>query len=188
MAEAPLIGKREFEHQGPVIRLLHCMVDDSIEELPPFDGPPEQDVLLQITLEHHTFESGEPHVGQMFILPIKVWANPETRNEIIRQLKGQGVTGLDAMTPEADFYSTKMTFHEDAMTCWKYHLRPDADHGCGDYKSPQKRLLPKTSKERKDAGLEAPSEAPGPKVFLCNFCPYHSVVSQKRRAIAGLYD
>ena len=74
------------------------------------------------------------------------------------------------------------------MKCWKYHLQPDADHGCGDYQSPEKRLLPNTAKERKDAGQVSPANAPGPKVYLCNFCPFHSVVQQKRRAVAGLYD
>lgn len=186
MADAPLIGKKEFEHSGPVIRLVYCLVCNTIEELPPHDGPPETDTLLEITLEKHEFPSGERHMGKMFILPVKTWANTKSRKEIINQLKGGGSAGLDAMTEEGDFYSTKMQFAEDAMSCWKYHLYPKDN--CADYQTEPKRLLPKTAKERKDAGLEGPESAPGPKVYVCNFCPMHSVMTTKRRSLMGLYD
>lgn len=186
MADAPLIGKREFEHGGPVIRLVYCLVCNTMEELPPHHGSPEEDFLLQITVEKHQFPSGEPHRGKMFLLPVKTWANPDHRKAIIDQLKGGGAEGLDAMTPEKDFYSTKMTFAEDAMSCWKSRLRPD-DH-CDDYQSPQKRLLPKTAKERKDLGLPDPANAPGPKVYVCNFCPMHSVMTTKKNAMRGMYN
>jgi hypothetical protein len=115
MADAPLIGKREFEHQGPVIRLLYCLVCNTMEELPSYDGDPKYDYLLEMTIEKHVFPSGDPHRGKLFLLPVKTWANVEQRKAIIDQLKGKGATGLDAMTPEADFYSTKMQFSEDAM-------------------------------------------------------------------------
>jgi hypothetical protein len=186
MADAPVIGKREFEHGGPVIRLIYCLVCNSIEELPPHDGPPETDTLLEITLERHEFPSGERHKGKMFLLPVKTWANQKQRKEIINQLKGGGSSGLDAMTEEGDFYSTKMQFAEDAMSCWKYHLYPKDN--CPDYQTEPKRLLPKTAKERKDVGLEGPADAPGPKVYVCNFCPMHSVMTTKRRSMMGLYD
>jgi hypothetical protein len=186
MAEPPLIGKREFEQKGPVIRLVFCFVCNTIEELPPHDGPPESDVLLEITVEKHAFPSGEPHKGKMFLLPVATWAKEEHRKAIIRQLRGEGATGLDAMTEDADFYSTKMTFAEDAMKCYNYHLRPT--DGCSDYQSDEKRLLPKTAKERIDLGMPSPAEAGGPKVFLCNFCPVQSIITTKRRSMMGLYD
>jgi hypothetical protein len=186
MADAPLIGKREFEHGGPVIRLLYCLVCNSIDELPAHAGGPETDYLLEITVEKHVFPSGEPHKGKLFILPVKTWANVEHRKGIINQLKGGGAEGLDAMTPEKDFYSTKMQFAEDAMTCYEKHSRPQI--GCTDYKSPDKRLLPKTAKERADVGLESPENAPGPKIYLCNFCPFHSVAITNARMKQGLYD
>lgn len=186
MADAPLIGKREIEHDGPVIRLLYCLVCNTMEELPPHDGPPETDYLLEISVEKHRFPSGEPHQGKLFVLPVKTWSQESHRKEIINQLKGGGSMGLDAMTPEADYYSTKMTFAEDAMECWKRHLRPD-DH-CDEYESPQKRLLPKTALERKDAGLPDPMNAPGPKIYLCHFCPMHSVIMTKKRAMRGMYN
>jgi hypothetical protein len=188
LSEAPLIGKRELTHDGPVVRLLMCLVCNTIEELPPHEGPPEQDYLLEISVEKHQFPSGEPHKGKLFILPVKTWANPKHQKEIIKQLKGGGSEGLDALTPEGDYYSTKMTFADDAMECWKKHMRPGETHGCNDYESPEKRLLPKTYKERKDAGLPDPMNAPGPKIFLCHFCPFHSTVMTKKRAMRGMYD
>jgi hypothetical protein len=186
MSDAPLIGSREIQHDGPVLRLLFCFVCNTVEELPPHDGPPETDILLEITLEKHEFPSGERHKGKLFILPVKTWANTSTRKEIIRQLKGGGSDGLDALTEEKDFYSSKMQFSEDAMKCYSYHLRPK-DH-CADYMHESKRLLPKTAKERKDLGLEAPKDAAGPRVYICNFCPMHSVILTKKRAMMGLYD
>jgi len=185
MAEAPLIGKREFEHDGPVIRLVYCLVCNTIEELPPHDGPPQTDTLLEVTLEKHEFPSGERHMGKLFILPVKTWASKEHRKEIIDQLKG-GSSGLDALTEEKDFYSTKMQFAEDAMSCWKYHLQPNDN--CADYESENMKILPKTARERKELGLPAPKDLVGPAVYTCHFCPMHSVMTTKKRALRGLYN
>lgn len=187
MADAPLIGRREL-HDGPVIRLLFCLVCNTVDELPPHDGPPETDVLLELTAEKHEFPSGERHQGKLFILPFKTWAKKESRHAIIDQLKGKGAQGLDALDPDGGYYDTRMQFAEDAMDCWKYHMRPDESHGCNDYESPQKRLLPKTDRERREAGLPDPAHSGGPKVFLCHFCPYHSTVVTKKRAMRGMYD
>lgn len=187
MADAPLIGKREIQHDGPVIRLLVCLECKSIDELPPHEGPPETDVLLEMTAEKHEYPSGERHKGRLFILPVKTWANPAHQKEIINQLTGGGSSGLDAMDPEKQFYSTKMQFAEDAMDCYKRHLRPTDN--CDDYQSPSKRLLPNSAKERKEAGMIAAKDDEAlPKIYLCNFCPMHSVITQKRRALMGLYD
>lgn len=186
MSEAPLIGSRSLD-DGPVIRLVLCLVCGTIDELPPHDGPPETDVLLELTLEKHEFPSGERHMGKMFLLPVKSWANAEHRKEIIKQLKGGGSAGLDELDPDKSFYDTKMQFSEDAMECWKYHLYPK-DPGCPDYESEEKRLLPKTDKERMELGLPDPASSGAPKVYLCHFCPFHSVAVTKKRMIRGMYD
>lgn len=186
MADAPLIGQREFEHNGPVIRLLMCFVCNTINELPAYEGPPEYDHLLEITVEKHKFPSGEPHKGKLFILPIKTWANEKSRKEIINQLRGGGSSGLDALSPEGNYYETKMQFAEDALTCYERHNRPQV--GCPDYGTPEKRLLPDTAKERMEVGIESPENAPGPKVYLCNFCPMHSLVTTANNMKKGLYN
>lgn len=171
------------EVQGPEVRLLHCSVCDSIEELPLYDGPPEQDHLLQILVDQHQFPSGEPHVGRLFRLPQLQWENPTARKQIIEQIKGGGSAGIDEFDPE--FYATRNTFSEDAMKCYNAHLRPT--DGCPDYNTPPKRLLPNTKADRKELGLVDPANAPGPKTYLCQFCPVHSVVTTKMRELRGDY-
>ena len=183
--EPPLIGKRDF-HDGPVLRLVYCLVCNTVEELPPHDGPPETDVLLELTLEKHEFPSGERHMGKMFLLPVKTWMKTENRKAIIEQLKGGASEGLDAMDPDKQYYSSKMQFSEDAMQCYNYHLRP-TDPGCSDYETEPKRLLPKTHKERMELGLPDPAQSGAPKVYLCHFCPFHTVAVTKKRMIRGMY-
>ena len=96
-----------------------------------------------------------------------------------------GSAGLDALDPDKAFYDTKSTFMEDAMNCYKAHLQPKV--GCPDYGAPQKRLLPNSAKERAELNLPKPEHADGPKIFLCNFCPMHSVVTTNKRMAQGMY-
>jgi hypothetical protein len=105
------------------------------------------------------------------------------RKEIIKQIR-DGAGGMSDLDPA--YYDTKSQFSEDAMTCWRDHLKPK--DSCPDYMSDKKILLPKTDELRKEAGLPKPSEAGGPKQHLCRFCPIHSVVMQKRRELGGLYE
>lgn len=175
----PLLQPSKVE--GPEIRLLYCLVCGTIEELPLFDGRPEDDHLLQVLVEPHCFPSGEPHRGHLFRLPQLMWEREDARKKIIEQIKGGGSAGLDEF--DKDFYATKATFKEDAMRCYNAHLRPT--DGCPDYNSPSKRLLPNTKAERKDVGLPDPAKAPGPKNYLCQFCVIHPIVVQKQRALRG---
>lgn len=179
----PLLQNKPVEN-GPEIRLLHCSVCGSIEELPLFDGDPDKDHLLQILVDRHVFPSGEPHKGRLFRLPQIHWTNETARKQIIEQIKGGGSSGLDEFDPE--FYATRNTFQEDALKCYNAHLRPT--DGCPDYNSPSKRLLPNTKEDRKELGLVDPAKAPGPKNYLCQFCPVHSIVMQKKRALRGDYE
>lgn len=166
---------------GPLIRLLYCLVCQTIDELPLFDGLPENDHLLQIAIEPHKFPSGEPHRGHLFRIPQLSWESPAAKKQIIKQIKGGGSAGIDEFDPE--FYATRNTFQEDALKCYNAHLRPT--DGCPDYNSPAKRLLPNTKADRKELGLVDPSKAPGPKNYLCNFCPIHSIVQGKINALRG---
>jgi hypothetical protein len=176
----PLLDKKIPE--GPNIRLLHCMTCSTIEELPPFEGPSEHDHLLQILVNRHQYESGQPHLGQLFVLPQFSWEQSEAREQIIKQIKGGGSEGLNEFDPQ--FYATRNTFAEDAMKCYNAHLRPK--DGCPDYNSPSKRLLPDTKADRKEVGLVDPANAPGPKNYLCQFCPIASVVQSKINSLKGL--
>jgi hypothetical protein len=186
MSDIPLLGSRQMEHKGPLIRLLRCLVCNTWEELPDWEGSVEEDFLLEVSIEKHKFPSGEPHVGKLFKVPVSYWADAEKRKAVLTQLGQGGSIGLDALDPDKAFYDTKMTFAEDAMNCWRSRLSPK--NGCDDYQSPKKRILPKTAAERKELGLPSPADAPGPKVYICNFCPVHSVVTTRKRQILGMYD
>ena len=166
---------------SPEIRVLYCMVCQTMEELPLYDGPPESDHLLQILLDHHLFPSGEPHRGHLFRMPQLQWEQESIRKKIIEQVKGGGSKGIDEF--DATFYDTKNTFKEDAMACYNKHLRPT--DGCQDFNSPSKRLLPNTKAERREAGLPDPAKAPGPKNYLCQFCPIETIVAAKMRKLRG---
>jgi hypothetical protein len=179
----PLIGSKVID--GPIIRLLRCFVCETWEELPDYEGPSDHDYLLEMTIEKHVFPSGDPHVGKLFKVPVKTWVNAEQRKAVLENL-GSGSRGLDDLDPDKSFYDTKMTFAADAMKCWKQHNSPAQD--CNDYQTPAKRLLPNTAKERADLNLPKPEHLEGPKIYMCNFCPVHSMVLQRKRAFLGMYD
>lgn len=184
LGKKPVIGSKPIE--GPIIRLLVCLVCESIEELPDYDGPSNFDYLLEIACEKHQFPSGEPHKGKLFKVPVKSWANEKDKAEILEQLRKGGSTGLNELDPEKKFYETKMQFADDAMECWQRHNQPKVS--CEDYETPAKRLLPDTAKERGELGLPKPEHLEGPKVYSCHFCPYHSVAVTRRRQIMGMYN
>jgi len=186
MSNVPLLGSsnnKSYNH-GPQMRLLFCMVCNSLEELPPFQGRPENDQLLEIAVQKHRFPSGDEHKGLLFVVPVLAWANKEAREDIIRQIKGGGSKGLAEI--DEKFYESKSTFSEDAMTCWKRHNKPE--DSCDEYESSSKRLMPDTAKDRKELGLTSLKDAPGPKNYLCHFCPIHSKVVQRKRTLLGMYD
>lgn len=160
------------------IRILRCDQCRTMEELPDFEGNPNEDhVLAALIRQRHTEESGLTHLGQLMKVDKASWDSPSVRKEILRQLAVK-TTGFDPETYKAD-----AGFREDAMDCWKQHLRVPE---CADYKSPDKRLTPNTAKERKEAGL--PKYRSEKDVFLCDFCPAKSVVQQKVFKQRGLYN
>ena len=163
--------------QEPYIRLLVCRTCKSIDELPPYDGPEGGDVLLEITVERH----GENHIGTLYNVPALHWQS-KTMNAAIREQVTNGATGLDAFG--TNFYATRMQFHEDAMTCFGQHNRPKGQ--CPDFRSEKKRLLPSTKAERKEVGLADPKNAPGPKVYLCDFCPVRTFNARKFNEERGI--
>lgn len=136
----------EKERGEQQIRLLVCRTCKSIDELPDFDGPEEYDTVLQVAVERH--QKPEPHLGLLMKFPLKYWARPDVKTEVMKQIS-EGSSGLDVFG--TNFYDTKSTFHEDAMKCYNLHMRPTTS--CGDYKSDKKELKPGTANERKAEGL-----------------------------------
>jgi hypothetical protein len=158
------------------LRLLACQQCRTIEELPDFNGPAEQDHLLSFAVKKHQ-TNGMEHIGALFKVPEKDWADSEAKKTISQQIAAKmegGETGLGH-----EFYDLKNQFQEDAANCFQEHNRSPT---CGDYRSDRKRLTPGTSAERKAAGLP---EYRSPKdQYLCDFCPVQSLVEQAQRAKA----
>lgn len=167
-----------------MIRLLVCRNCKTIDEMPDYDNTEdpdhERDVILHLTMDKH--QRPDPHIGVLMKFPLKYWVVPKVQEEIIKQIHG-GAAGLDAF--QKNFYATRMTFAEDAMTCFSDHLRPKGQ--CPDYRSDKKMLKPETSAERKEAGLEKIENTGGPKVYLCDFCPVKSYNMEKFNTEKGLY-
>lgn len=181
MSNVPVIGEKPLANE-PTFRLLYCLVCQTLEELPPYDGEPELDHLLAIACEQHVFPSGEPHKGRLFVLPLKAWAHKDSKQEIIRQIKGGGSKGIAEM--DETFYDSRSTFLEDAMLCYKAHNKPK--EGCADWHSEQKLLIPNTEKERRKEGLGKYKDSPGKKTYLCDFCPVAIGVAQRKRKLLGM--
>ena len=166
------------ERDETQIRLLVCRTCKSAEELPDFEGRPEDDVLLNIAVERH--QKPEPHLGQLFKFPLKYWVREDVKESIMNQIRQGGSSGLDVFG--TNFYETKSIFAEDAMNCWKLHNRTT---DCSDYKHDRKILKPGTERDRKDAGMN-PNGAKV--IYLCDFCPVKSIVQKKAFTKAKLYE
>jgi len=182
MTNVPLLGQKDLPKNEPMFRLLFCLVCQTLEELPPYDGDPELDHLLAIACEAHVFPSGEPHKGKLFVLPIRAWAHTESKKEIIRQIKGGGSKGLAEL--DESFYDSRSTFLEDAMQCYGRHNKPK--DGCDDWHSKDRMLIPKTVKERKAEGMARYEDEVGPKTYLCDFCPVSIAVNQRKQKLMGM--
>ncbi|KUL44699.1 hypothetical protein ADL22_12195 [Streptomyces sp. NRRL F-4489] len=95
----------------------------------------------------------------------KHWQNPHYKDEVVKKITkhigGEASEGLGV-----DFYTTKNTFQEDAMVCWKKHNRT---LDCGDFRSKRVMLTPGTNADRKAAGL--PKYRSAKDRYLCDFCP-----------------
>ena len=173
---------REIKDSGPQLRIFYCWNCKSFEELPDYQGRPEDDTLLALLVERHQ-SAGVAHACTPFRVGVRLWSVERIRNAIIKQIREQTNGGLDELDPT--YYATRSMFYEDAMQCYVKHLRPQ--DSCPEWMDEKKRLVPNTAAERKDIGLAPPTVSQATKVYLCDFCPVKSVVMTKQRAAAGLY-
>jgi hypothetical protein len=162
------------------MRLLRCFDCKTMEEFPdppkgvdPKNISPGEDPLLDALLEKHKTNQQE-HLGQMFDIPDKDWANPDARKQILEQIN-EKTTGF-----EQEFYDVKNTFQEDALKCFQEHNRPDR---CIDWLSDRKKLGRATPEGK--AWQKQNQKAP--QTYLCHFCPVASKVMVAQRAAAGAY-
>lgn len=176
-----------------MVRLLCCGKCKTIEVLDDYDGPPsraeEYDVILNIAVQKH--QDGVeriPHAPAALIrMKQEEYDNPKIREQVQKQVQESfegGETGLGTVA-----YQMRDTFRADALDCFGKHLRNPA---CGDYRADHKRLVPDTNAERREAGMAKASEYDrhdrSLTKYLCDYCPVHSMVMQKKRERMGMYD
>lgn len=179
--------KAEVDPTEPHMRVLKCSRCRTIEVVPDYEGPEggensaEYDLHLKFFTDPHVNGKCNREDFSTVRFPTRFWVIPKVKESIERQLI-QGAEGLDVFGTNA--YAMRNNFQADAMTCWiKDHNQTD---DCVDYKSDKKLIKPDTAKERLEAGLE--KESRGPKVYLCDYCPYKSVVQKKAFKKQGHYD
>lgn len=180
------------------VRLLICRRCTTVEELPDYDGPADEDFLLQhVVARHQRCTPGGAEVGgqtpeealtadrALARVERKHWNVPATRQQILAQL-GVAATGF-----EQQFYDVRNTFQEDALKCYAKHGRPK--DGCIDYKEPAytvgNALLSEDERKAKTQSGLIVSRDKGAKkqVYLCDFCPAKSKVQEKVFKQRGLY-
>lgn len=144
------------------VSILQCLHCKTFEEVPALPEPQFTFLLDKVVAPH----DDKAHSGALRLYRIEKahWDSPSTRAEVIGRMNEEnGLTGFDAQ-----YYTTRDTFREDAHKCFKRH---NSNPNCSEYKSDRYLLTPDTAAERKAAGLP---KYHGPKVFLCEYCPVHS--------------
>jgi hypothetical protein len=186
MVATPRLGEDErvVDDKDARIRLLICNTCNTVQPLPWFEGPSQYDDTLNHRLAEHRFPDGNAHLGALATVSEVSWNNPGRRARILEELAAtrasNGDTGLGIK-----MYDLKSTFQEDAMTCWRgSHNRTK---NCQDYMSDRMKLVPDTRGERKELGLETRAKHMPTNAWLCQYCPYHSIVEQRQRSAEGYY-
>jgi hypothetical protein len=180
------LKKAAVDPNEPHMRVLKCTKCRSIEEVPDYEGPEggentqEYDLVLKFFTDQHVNKNCKRDDFTTVRFPTRFWIIPKVKASIEQQLK-EGAQGLDVFG--TDFYNTMNNFTSDAMSCWVREHNQTED--CGDYKAEHKMLKPGTSVERAALGLE--KEGSGPKVYLCDYCPYKSLVQKKAFTKKGFY-
>jgi hypothetical protein len=164
------------------LRLLICEHCGSVEEMPMYEGPWQQDTWLNEKLKAHLLPSGEKTHGNVHVGIVESDKWMMHRDSIIAQMATEFTVPGKGAGLGISYYDTKSNFQADAFACWKEHNRTT---NCDDYRSDKKRLFPDTRADRKELGLDPKSR---PNTFLCDFCPYNSIVMQRQRKDKFGYD
>lgn len=149
----------------------------SVDQIPDFSGPVEYDHLLKYRVDQHQFAEGYPHRGLL--------ARCEDKKEVIRAAMDEMANTVEPGKGSGlgqQMYDLRDNYQVEAMQCWKRHSRTT---DCADYRSDPKRLWIDTRAERKAEGLSVNRDE-RPNIWLCDHCPVHSLVQQKKNIAAGL--
>lgn len=181
------ISEEELKN-GPRDELLVCADCGTIEHIPGFDGPPEYNQPRIARLRNHVVDlangTSNSHAIAFTTVNAKLWAeNEEFREYITKAISEAQKTGDVGLGNT--LYDLRSTFAEDAMQCWRVgHGRTE---NCDDFKTERKRLIPPTRDERRDLGLSTAAKDIYSTAYLCDYCPYGSIVMQRARKARGLY-
>lgn len=167
------------------MRLLVCNECETIDELPDFDGEPEDDILLEnLISEKHSYTPDHPHHGNLLWVDNEDWKDTKKREGILREVRRGAQGGTTGMDPEA--YALRNNYQEDALNCYSAHRRPK--DGCIDWKDKSKiignsMLTDEEKRKKREHGIGSNQV-----VYLCDFCPVRSnYVDKKKYEKAGLY-
>lgn len=161
------------------VRLLFCHTCKSVDQLPDYSGPADHDYYLQHRVAQHRTPSGQPHRGVLSRCKDDAEVIRAAVEEMEHTVSPGGGVGLGQA-----MYDLRDNYNEQAMACWKKHNRTQ---NCDDYKSDKMRLWIDTKAERKDLGWSTNRED-RPNIWLCDHCPYKSLVQQRKNKAEGLYD
>ena len=181
------ISEEELKN-GPRDELLVCADCETIEHIPGFDGPPEYNQARLARLRGHVVDladgTGRSHAIAFTTVNAKLWAeNDEFRKYVVNAISDAQKTGEVGLG--SGLYDLRSTFAEDALRCWR--VEHNRTENCQDYRSDKKRLVPPTRGERKELGLETRAKNIYTTSYLCDYCPYASVVAQRKNHAKGYY-
>jgi hypothetical protein len=167
------------------VRLLICEHCSSVEEMPDYDGPWQNDTWFNELVKKHLLPSGEKTHGDVHIGRIESDKWTGHKEDVVKQISSEFVKFSDPGTGTGlgeTFYDVKSNYSEDAMKCWRVdHQRTT---NCGDYMSAKMEVKPDTKAERKSERLSVKDR---PAIHVCSFCPYNSIVMQRKRKAQGDY-
>lgn len=184
------IGSVGLSGDGPKLRILVCHTCKAMVPIPDVPGGRGDDEMLMARVMEHQFEpehvgreiQSRPHEMILCRVPEQLWNNTQIRAHVVAEIQ-KHTRGAGDGEGLGELYDVKNNFMEDAMHCWRFqHGRTS---NCDDYMSDKKLILADSRAERRDLGLDPRERA---SVKLCQFCPVHSVVQQRKNKKKGLYN
>jgi len=170
---------------GPQLRLLQCWDCKTVEELPDFEGHPDNDVTLHYVDEKHGGRTEQPHYRTLHRVEQRVWEDRAAKRQLIEGM-WKDTTGF---TPS--YYDVKNTLQEDAVKC---HIAHHRSVPCLDYRDSSKRLTNPTRSMRERLAKDMPRSfhgdrdaiaKGGPVTYLCDYCPVRVAVDYAKRKARG---
>jgi hypothetical protein len=158
--------------------------------IPDVPGGRGDDEMLMARVMEHQFPpihvgrevQSRPHEMILCRVPERLWNDSSVRAHVVKEIQ-KHTSGAGDGEGLGELYDVKNNFMEDAMRCWQKEHGRTSD--CGDYMSDRMTIMADSRGERKELGLDPKARAT---IKLCQFCPVHSVVMQRKRKAAGLYS